>query len=60
MPRKLLTMSTWHVRLASRASPSHQGLTPIKVRGDARDAYKHAMRGSLSTERGINACFMQQ
>jgi len=53
-------MSTWHVRLASRASPSHQGLTPIKVRGDARDAYKHAMRGSLSTERGINACFMQQ
>jgi hypothetical protein len=54
MPRKLLTMSTWHVRLVGRASLL-QRQTYLSWWSDGLDAYKHAMGGSLSTDRGINA-----
>ena len=59
MPRKLLTMSTWHVRLVGRAS-LHQRQAYLSLWSDGLDAYKHAMGGSLSTDRGINASSMQQ
>jgi len=54
MPRKLLTMSTWHVRLVGRAS-LYQRQAYLSLWSDGLDAQKHAMGGSLSTDRGINA-----
>ena len=54
MPRKLLTMSTWHVRLVGRAS-LHQRKACLSLWSDGLDAHQHAMGGSLSTDRGINA-----
>jgi len=52
MPRKLLTMSTWHVRLVGRAS-LHQRKACLSLWSDGLDAHQHAMGGSLSTDRGI-------